>query len=203
MKVCDVGDPQATELHVTIGNAFNRWQYNVGVVPGASWTVYEADLSDSTQWTPVVTTMPGSFTQAKLTNDRLHFRHDLAPYTFFPDSVVAEVGVDDIEIVTAATASAGRAPALTVPRIEVAPNPFNPTTTVSFVLPRPADVKLEAFDAAGRRVRTLLLASLAAGAHRIGWDGLDEGGAPVGSGTYLLRLQAGALVVKAKAVLVK
>lgn len=203
MKVRDVGAPQATELHITVGNAFNRWQYNVGVVPGADWTVYEADLADSTQWTAVVTTIPGSFTQAKLTHDRFHFRHDFAPYTLTPDSVAAEVGIDDVEIVTAATAAPGRAPQLAAPRVEVSPNPFNPATTVRFELQDPADVRLEAFDAAGRRVRRLVVASLRAGAHRVEWDGRDDAGTPVGSGTYLLRLQADALVVKAKAVLVQ
>jgi hypothetical protein len=72
------------------------------------------------------------------------------------------------------------------------PNPFNPQVTLRFDLPRSTDlVVLEVFDEAGRRVRTLLTTSLPAGSHSLTWNGTDDAGRKVASGTYLARLRAG------------
>lgn len=71
------------------------------------------------------------------------------------------------------------------------PNPFNPSTEIAFTLAAPGDVRLEIFNSLGRRVRTLVEGQRAAGAHTITWDGRDENGRTVPSGTYLYRLSAG------------
>lgn len=72
-----------------------------------------------------------------------------------------------------------------------APNPFNPRTIVSLELVAPATVDLELFDLAGRRVRVLALAqALPAGPHAWTWDGRDDVGAAVASGTYVARATA-------------
>jgi len=70
-----------------------------------------------------------------------------------------------------------------------APNPFNPTTTLRYELARSARATLRVYDVHGRLVRTLVSATLPAGAHRATWDGRDEGGARVASGVYLARLE--------------
>ncbi len=75
-------------------------------------------------------------------------------------------------------------------RLRVAPNPFNPSTTLRFELARAGSVKLEIFDLAGRRVRALLSGDLAAGPHEARWDGVDDGGRAVASGGYLGRLRS-------------
>jgi flagellar hook assembly protein FlgD len=85
----------------------------------------------------------------------------------------------------------------------VAPNPFNPATTFHFELPQTAAVRLEVYDAAGRRVRTLVSATLGAGTHRARWNGRNDAGAVVRSGAYFVRLQAGALVARTKTVLIE
>ncbi|PIV81671.1 hypothetical protein COW53_03045, partial [bacterium CG17_big_fil_post_rev_8_21_14_2_50_64_8] len=51
------------------------------------------------------------------------------------------------------------------------PNPFNPTTTITFELPGERNVRLEVFAVDGRRVATLLDARCSAGQHAITWDG--------------------------------
>jgi hypothetical protein len=71
------------------------------------------------------------------------------------------------------------------------PNPFNPVTTIQFVVNRDSQVSLRVFDVQGRAVRTLLNSYLAAGARVVGWDGKDDGGRSMASGTYFLRLQGG------------
>ncbi len=68
------------------------------------------------------------------------------------------------------------------------PNPFNPSTTISFDLPKRETVKLTVFDITGRIVRTLIDQQLAAGTHRVQWDGKNHTGQPAASGVYLFRL---------------
>ncbi len=68
------------------------------------------------------------------------------------------------------------------------PNPFNPSTTVAFQLPRPARVSVSVYDVGGRLVRKLIDERLAAGPHRVAWDGRNARGRSVASGVYLARL---------------
>lgn len=62
-------------------------------------------------------------------------------------------------------------------------------------LPRAAAMRLEIFDLAGRRVRTLAEGRSDAGVHRVAWDGRDAVGLPLHSGTYYCRLQAEGVAV--------
>ena len=70
------------------------------------------------------------------------------------------------------------------------PNPFHPRTTLRYSLGSPGPVDLAIFDVSGRRVRTLASGELSAGAHEVAWDGTDESGRRVASGTYWARLEA-------------
>jgi hypothetical protein len=83
------------------------------------------------------------------------------------------------------------------------PNPFNPKTTIAFNLPQAADVRLEVYDVAGRRVATLINRNLAAGPHEVVWNGLADGGEHVASGVYFYRLAAGDRELSRKMVLLK
>ena len=70
------------------------------------------------------------------------------------------------------------------------PNPFNPTTTIGYVLPTAADVRLEVFNLAGQHITTLVSAHQLAGRHTVEWDATDAQGQAVVSGVYFYRLQA-------------
>jgi hypothetical protein len=83
------------------------------------------------------------------------------------------------------------------------PNPFNPSTTISYRLEREAGVTLSVYDVAGRLVVTLAVGTKPAGVHHDAWDGRDRGGRPVASGTYFYRLTAGNQALTRKAVLLK
>lgn len=72
------------------------------------------------------------------------------------------------------------------------PNPFNSGTVIPFVLAAPASVRLEVCSLLGQRVRLLVDQHIAAGMHRVPWDGRDHAGRPLTSGTYLYRLRVGA-----------
>ncbi len=71
------------------------------------------------------------------------------------------------------------------------PNPFNPSTMIRFDLPVAGGVRLRVHDVAGRLVRTLLDADFPAGSHEAAWDGRDEAGRALASGSYFARLSAG------------
>ncbi len=76
-----------------------------------------------------------------------------------------------------------------VVRLEGAvPNPFNPATDIKFSLPRDAGVQLNLYDVSGRLVRSLVSENLAAGNHEARWNGKDDSGHGVASGTYFARL---------------
>ncbi len=68
------------------------------------------------------------------------------------------------------------------------PNPFRASTVFAFDLPTAAPVRLDVFDAAGRRVRSLARGERSAGAHEVTWDGRNNGGTKVGPGVYFYRL---------------
>lgn len=83
------------------------------------------------------------------------------------------------------------------------PNPLNPETLVTFELPVAERISLAAFDLRGRRVRIMADGTWPAGRHSLRWDGRDGEGRQVASGTYVLRLDAGASVATAKIAVVR
>ncbi len=85
-----------------------------------------------------------------------------------------------------------------------APNPFNPRVRIVYALPAGgAVVRLEIYDARGRRVRSLPGGPRAAGRHEVVWAGDDDAGHALGSGTYLCRLAAGGREQTVKLTLVR
>ncbi|MBK6733511.1 MAG: family 16 glycosylhydrolase [bacterium] len=71
------------------------------------------------------------------------------------------------------------------------PNPFNPSTTISFDLPEPAAVRLAIHDLSGRLVRTLVAGEMTgSGRHEVVWNGRDEAGQVMAAGVYFYRLDA-------------
>ena len=78
------------------------------------------------------------------------------------------------------------------------PNPFNPNTTIKFLLPKPNVVKLEVFNILGQRIRTLANEYFEAGTHYIQFN---ESG--LSSGVYFYRIESGTYVDVKKMLLVK
>jgi hypothetical protein len=78
------------------------------------------------------------------------------------------------------------------------PNPFNPTTAISYKLQAPSWVSLKVYDISGRLVATLVDGWREAGTHQVTFDGSN-----LAAGIYLLKMQAGDYSVVQKLVLVK
>lgn len=83
------------------------------------------------------------------------------------------------------------------------PNPFNGSTQITYILAAETAVELRVYNALGQAVRTLLRQQQAAGTHQIYWDGKDDQGRPLASGTYLLIMRAGAVVQTTKMLLLR
>jgi hypothetical protein len=83
------------------------------------------------------------------------------------------------------------------------PNPFNPSTSISFDLPSSGNVKLGIFNILGRRVITLIDEHLDTGSHLVQWNGRDSNGEAVAAGMYFARLAAGDYSASIKLILVK
>lgn len=83
------------------------------------------------------------------------------------------------------------------------PNPFNPGTVIAYQVQSAGAVRLEILDPMGRLVRTLLDGYLPAGEYETAWDGLDDHGGRVPSGTYLYVLRVADFTASRKLVLLK
>ncbi|MBN1612287.1 MAG: T9SS type A sorting domain-containing protein [Polyangiaceae bacterium] len=83
------------------------------------------------------------------------------------------------------------------------PNPFNPSTTLSYTLPAAGIVKLRLYDLRGRLVEILVDGFRAAGEHDVAWDGRDGTGSVAASGVFLARLELNGEAQVRKVVLVK
>jgi len=68
------------------------------------------------------------------------------------------------------------------------PNPFNPTTMISFSIPNNSNVELSIFNIKGQKVKQLVSDQLSEGQHSVVWDGRDENNNPVSSGIYFYKL---------------
>ena len=69
------------------------------------------------------------------------------------------------------------------------PNPFNPSTTIEYSMPNADNVSIEIYDITGKLVKTLISQRQAAGEHSIVWDGSNNAGSTVSSGTYFYLLK--------------
>ena len=71
------------------------------------------------------------------------------------------------------------------------PNPFNPTTMISFSIPEASNVEFSIFNIKGQKVKTLVSPNLEKGTHSIIWNGTDENNQSVASGIYFYKLKNG------------
>jgi FlgD Ig-like domain len=83
------------------------------------------------------------------------------------------------------------------------PNPFNPTTAIKFQVPKISDVSVKIYDMLGSEVRSLFSGQVQEGIHAIVWDGLNNEGVQMSSGTYLYRITAGQFIQSKKMILLR
>ncbi len=95
----DVNTDQSFSFHFLLTGADDdsTWQYNPGFdPPSESWQQYVVDLNDDTNWTRI--RGAASFTDVLASVTNAHFRHDLSPYTFSPNAIAGDIGIDNITL---------------------------------------------------------------------------------------------------------
>jgi hypothetical protein len=83
------------------------------------------------------------------------------------------------------------------------PNPFNPTTNISFDLAETAPVTLEIFNIRGQKIKTLTRKIYQPGSYSLIWNGITDTGKNCGSGVYFYKLKAGSYTKSKKMILMK
>ena len=78
------------------------------------------------------------------------------------------------------------------------PNPFNPTTRITYGLPKNSDVQIIVYDISGKQIQSLLNDSQSPGYHSINWDASSYP-----SGMYFAEIKAGKYVRTKKLMLIK
>ena len=85
----------------------------------------------------------------------------------------------------------------------IAPNPFNPRTTIHFDVAKSSQIWLGIYDVAGRLVKDLVSGTLTPGRHKAVWDGRDRSGRAAAAGVYFVRMTGEGNALTEKMVLAK
>ena len=83
------------------------------------------------------------------------------------------------------------------------PNPFNPSTTISFNVEKKSHVVLSIYDLAGKLVKELKNENLDPGLYDAHWNGKNQSGIEVSSGTYICKLTSNNISDQMKLLMIK
>ncbi len=83
------------------------------------------------------------------------------------------------------------------------PNPFNPTTNIKYHIAKAGQVKIDIFNISGQLVKTLVNSYHTSGDYFVTWDGKNNYGSIISSGTYFYRMTAGNFVDTKKMIFLK
>jgi len=83
------------------------------------------------------------------------------------------------------------------------PNPFNPTTTIDFQISESGNTKINIYNINGELVKELLNEEKNRGVHSIFWDGRNNKGEIIPTGTYFYQIQVGDFIQAKKMILLK
>ena len=166
--------------------------YSVGIYDGIHWTNLGATTNKQGQWS---NSQGYSFIHMEL---EYFIRASQSEWENILDALYAvfylPVGIEP--------GDSGQLPV--APRLYPNyPNPFNPATTISFVLPKAGQVRLTIYNVQGQIVRRLANGWKTAGRYQIRWDGRDDSGKAVASGLYLLQMSSGTWQQSRKMFLLK
>jgi len=180
------------------GDAFDvRFDNDSRLVNGNSGTLLVRSPGDSL-----------TISHTNQTNDELEFSFtregsvEVENYEIIPDQslTISSEGISEINVQVGMASSVDDN--VEKPnRIELSqnfPNPFNPSTVISYTLPEAGSVSLEVFDMTGRRIAVLAQGNQAAGAYTYDFDASS-----LSSGVYMYRLQSAGTVLTRKMTLIK
>lgn len=164
------------------GSNFNEGQKSLGLFDDSrlSWTSTLTDLSHITATGPF-TLAPGETDTAAFAIVAGNTWDDFIGAAVRARQVYADLPTD--------VGDDGNALPQTFTLAQNVPNPFNPTTRISFTLPKSGEVRADVFDILGREIKTLTNSYFQAGEHQLDWNGTDNDGNRVSSGVYFYRVR--------------
>lgn len=83
------------------------------------------------------------------------------------------------------------------------PNPFNPSTVINYSIPNKEFVTIRIYNMLGQEIKTLVSKQMNAGIYNVTWNGTNDSGVKVATGSYIYRVAAGNNVVTKKMLLLK
>ena len=198
LQACTGGGASLIHVAALVCPAAMPWSIT-GLCPGFGATLVAED-----QITPAPNPVPPGWTG--------YIRVTAAAGTAAPDTCCFQVtflcagvpGVINLCAITCDCGSSGVGPAVGALEFGirgVVPNPTGGPATVDFALSSAQRARLDIFDVAGHRVRTLVDDQFAAGVHTAIWDGRDAQGRPATPGIYFIRLTGGQQTTSQKFVL--
>ncbi len=171
------------------------WTVRISGDGGTTWKTLEQTKESDASWSPKVFRVKDYF--PNVTELQVEFEAaDLEPGS------LVEAAVDDFELLdidqSLVSVERDHARPIQLSLHQNFPNPFNPSTTITFDLPKQGTLSLRVFSAIGREVRTLADGVYPAGSYRVQFDSGD-----LPSGIYTYELQAAGQRLVKKMVLMK
>lgn len=170
-----------------------RWSKATGA------TSYRVQVATNATFTPAILDLAGvtdtSVTPPPLEYFKIHFWRVKAKNAIGESEWTAYFRFRTVQV-----SSAGNEPDVpsTFALSQNFPNPFNPTTTIQYAVPRAVNVSLSVYDMLGRQVATLVAAERTAGSYTVTWDASRSA-----SGMYLCRMTAGDFVATIRMLVVR
>ena len=133
---------------------------------------------------------------------------DVIGYAAFIETTADDWGVDMTSRgqTTAVTAIENELQPIVAQEFSLAnnyPNPFNPSTTINFVVPKSANVTLFVYNTLGQKVNTLVNENMPQGQHSVVWNGRNDAGQILPTGLYFYTLKSENISLTKKMLLVK
>jgi hypothetical protein len=149
----------------------------------------------------------GTWTRYEVTATAPAGTDSVDAFILFTQGVFLEDGaifVDDVEFTDDVLTGIDDTPSASGVKVhQNVPNPFNPSTRISFDLAQRENVNISVYDVKGRLVNTLFKGDLGAGPHYVEWDGTSAEGTRVSSGVYLYVLRTSTETIARRMVLLK
>ena len=148
------------------------------------------DVETGTLWDLRGEAMDGELIGARLEQLPAHTSMWFAWSTFWPQTAVWDGGgILEAPPITAVLEPRDSAVPESFALGQSFPNPFNPDTRIQFSLPHEGEVSLRIYNGVGQLVRSLADGNHRAGLYLVPWDGRDDAGRGVATGTYFYRLE--------------
>lgn len=196
-----------------MANNYDKVQLQYSIDGGTTWTLINPEEGYTGAWAyaPYDSIYTGSQTAWQEQNIRLYGEGTIKlSWLFFSNPTISAEGYyfDDVTL-SLGSGFVGAEEETPAERIHVFainriyPNPMRNRAVIAYSIGEESMVSVTVYDISGRNVRTLVNAVLKPGSYRSEWDGRDEFGQFVGSGTYFYRMTAGSFSAGEKLILIR